>query len=72
MDVKLVMFKPNGLRKDFPVSKELLVIGRGENCDLQIPLEAVSRRHCEVSLSGEPTSTTSASMNARWRPGIAS
>ena len=53
MDVKLVMFKPNGLRKDFPVSKELLVIGRGENCDLQIPLEAVSRRHCEVSLSGD-------------------
>ena len=53
MDGTLVMLNPNGLRKDFPVSKELLVIGRGENCDLQIPLEAVSRRHCEVSLSGD-------------------
>jgi len=53
MDLKLVMFKPNGQRKDFPVSKAATVIGRGENCDLQIPLVSVSRRHCEVSLDGE-------------------
>jgi len=53
MDVKLVMFKPNGTRKDFPLSKDLLTIGRGENCDLQIPLEAVSRRHCEIGLAGD-------------------
>ena len=51
MDVKLVMFRPNGRRKDFDVSKEVTVIGRGENCDLQVPLENVSRRHCEVGLS---------------------
>jgi pSer/pThr/pTyr-binding forkhead associated (FHA) protein len=53
MDLKLVMFKPNGQRKDFPVTKPLTVIGRGENCDLQVPLENVSRRHCEINLAGE-------------------
>jgi pSer/pThr/pTyr-binding forkhead associated (FHA) protein len=53
MDLKLVMFKPNGTRKDIPVTKPLVVIGRGEDCDLQIPLENVSRRHCEIALSEE-------------------
>jgi len=52
MDVNLVMFKPNGQRKDFPLAKPLMVIGRGENCDLRIPLVSVSRRHTEVSVSG--------------------
>ena len=51
MDVNLVMFKPNGQRKNFPLTKDLTVIGRGENCDLRIPLENVSRRHCEVGFS---------------------
>ncbi len=52
MDVKLVMFKPNGQRKDLPVSKKLTVLGRGENCEVRIPLDNVSRRHCEISLDG--------------------
>jgi len=53
MDVKLVMFKPNGQRKDLPVSKKLTILGRGENCEVRIPLENVSRRHCEISLAGD-------------------
>ncbi|HAU38627.1 MAG TPA: hypothetical protein DCX07_13045 [Phycisphaerales bacterium] len=53
MDVKLVMFKSTGQRKDFPLTRDATVIGRGENCDLQIPLLAVSRRHCELVLDGE-------------------
>jgi pSer/pThr/pTyr-binding forkhead associated (FHA) protein len=53
MDVKLVMFKSNGQRKDIAVAKKLIVIGRGENCDVQIPLENVSRRHCEISFTGQ-------------------
>jgi len=53
MDVNIVMFKANGQRKDFPVIKEVTVIGRGENCDLRIPLEEVSRRHCEITLSDD-------------------
>jgi len=50
MDAKLVMFKPNGQQKVLPLAKDVTVIGRGEECDLRIPLEIVSRRHCEIHL----------------------
>jgi len=53
MDANLVMFRPNGQRKDFPLIKNVTVIGRGENCDLRIPLGNVSRRHCEITLAGD-------------------
>jgi len=53
MDVKLVMFKRDGRRKDFPVQGEVTVIGRGENCDLRVPILSVSRQHCELHLSGD-------------------
>ena len=51
MDVKLVMFKRDGQRKDFPVQGEVTVIGRGENCDLRVPILSVSRQHCELHMS---------------------
>lgn len=53
MDVKLVMFKGNGQQKDFPVVNPVTVIGRGEECDLRVPLLSVSRRQCEIHLSGQ-------------------
>lgn len=53
MDVKLVMFKADGERKDFSVTNEVTVVGRGEKCDLRIPLLSVSRRHCEITLAGQ-------------------
>ncbi len=53
MDVKLVMFKANGQRKDFPIINPVTVMGRGENCDLRVPLLNVSRRHCELSVSAK-------------------
>ncbi|MBS3735024.1 MAG: FHA domain-containing protein [Phycisphaerae bacterium] len=52
MDVKLVVFKPNGQRKDFALPKDHTVIGRGEDCELQVPLANVSRRHCELTVEG--------------------
>jgi len=51
MDVKLVMFKPSGERKDLPVVNPVTVLGRGDECDLRVPLKSVSRRHCELTLS---------------------
>lgn len=48
MDVKLVMFKRDGQRKDFMIQHDKTLIGRGEDCALQIPLLGVSRRHCEL------------------------
>ena len=50
MDVKFVMFKTDGRRKDFPITEAKTVIGRAKNCGLRIPLPSISRRHCEVTL----------------------
>ncbi len=53
MNVKLVMFKSNGQRRDFPINIPKTVIGRGEDCDLRVPLLNVSRRQCELHLAGQ-------------------
>lgn len=44
----LAMFKSDGTRRDFPLVKDRIVIGRKVNCDLRIPLTSVSRQHCEL------------------------
>lgn len=46
------MFKPDGSRRDFPLSKDRVVVGRRDTCDLRIPLSAVSRQHCELRIHG--------------------
>ena len=48
MDVKLVLFKANDTQKMFPLTSEVTIIGRRQDCDLCIPLMPVSRRHCEI------------------------
>ncbi len=52
MDVTLVMFKEDGTRRDFEMERDSIVIGRSGDCDFQIPLAVVSRRHCKVSRKG--------------------
>lgn len=47
MDVNLIMFKENGQRKDFPIKGKSCVVGRREDCELRVPLPAISRRHCK-------------------------
>lgn len=53
MQVKLVMFKEDGERRDFPIPDSIATVGRGEDCDLQVPLVAISRRHCQIVLEDE-------------------
>lgn len=48
MEVVLVMFKAGGERRRFPLTREVTVIGRREDCDLRIPLTEVSRKHCRL------------------------
>ena len=55
MVVKLVMFLPDGRRKDLPVNHDPMVIGRGDKCGLRIPLLSVSRKHCELKVADENT-----------------
>jgi len=53
MKVKLVMFKADGQRKDVPITGPVTVLGRGEDCNLRLPVVDVSRRHCELRMSGD-------------------
>ena len=53
MDVKLIGFKPNGDRVEIPVDKPSVILGRGGECDICIPISSVSRQHCEVSVAGD-------------------
>jgi pSer/pThr/pTyr-binding forkhead associated (FHA) protein len=53
MDVKLVMFKTSGSRKDFSITNPVTVLGRGEKCDLRVPIVSVSRRHCELTVGDD-------------------
>lgn len=52
-DIKLVVFRPDGSRKDIPLRKGRYVIGRSAQATLRIPLPSVSRQHCEIVCDGE-------------------
>jgi len=52
MNAKLIMFREDGSRRDFPLHSGATTIGRKDDCTIRIPLSTVSRRHCEI-LAGE-------------------
>jgi predicted component of type VI protein secretion system len=52
MRVELAMVKGDGTQRNFLLSRERLVIGRLNTCDLRIALPSVSRQHCEIVLDG--------------------
>jgi pSer/pThr/pTyr-binding forkhead associated (FHA) protein len=51
MQVELVLLKKDGSRKGFPLHGEQTIIGRRQDCELCIPLMAVSRCHCQLTCS---------------------
>ena len=51
MAVNLVFAKKNGSKKIFPLPSSVTIIGRRRDCDLRIPIESVSRRHCQLNYS---------------------
>lgn len=53
MQVVLVMFRAEGDRRSFSVTKEVTLIGRREDCDLRIPVSEVSRKHCRIIVEDE-------------------
>ncbi len=53
MDANLVLLANGASRRVFPLSSDVTVIGRRRNCDLRIPLESVSRRHCQLTREGD-------------------
>jgi pSer/pThr/pTyr-binding forkhead associated (FHA) protein len=46
------MFRESGERRDFPLPRSSVVIGRQEDCSIRIPLPEVSRRHVSIDISG--------------------
>ncbi len=52
MDVKLILLKKGVAAKEIPLSGAVTVIGRRSECDLCIPLKAVSRKHCQLNTDG--------------------
>ena len=50
MNAKLVLIKADGERRDFPLEKPRVIIGRKNSCDMRVPLSSVSREHCAISV----------------------
>lgn len=51
--ITLVAFKNNATRRDIPLKPgSKLIIGRQPDADIRIPLNEVSRAHCELNLNG--------------------
>lgn len=70
MDVNLVLVTKSGQQKVFPLTSGLVVIGRRRNCDLRIPIESVSRRHCQIDISnGQVTIRDLGSKNGTYLNG---
>ncbi|MFC1677554.1 FHA domain-containing protein [Planctomycetota bacterium] len=52
MDVNLILLKKGIAAKEIPLPGAVTVIGRRSECDLCIPLKAVSRKHCQLNTDG--------------------
>jgi len=48
----LVTFKKDGSRKDIPLESGDYTVGRKADADLRIPLNQISRAHCELTING--------------------
>jgi predicted component of type VI protein secretion system len=53
MQAVLVMFRSDGERRSFSVTRDVTVIGRREDCDLRIPVHDVSRKHARLIREGD-------------------
>jgi len=53
MQVVLVMFRSEGGRRSFSITRDVSVVGRREDCDFRIPLGEISRKHCRLIRDGE-------------------
>ena len=53
MDVKLIMFREDGSRREFSLVPGVSTIGRKKDCSIRIPLGVVSRRHAEIMLEDD-------------------
>jgi pSer/pThr/pTyr-binding forkhead associated (FHA) protein len=48
MDANLVLLSKKGKQRIIPLPSNVTIIGRRHNCDLRIPLDSISKRHCQI------------------------
>ena len=48
MQVVLAMFRSDGSRRSFSITRDMTVFGRRDDCDFRIPLGEISRKHCRL------------------------
>ena len=48
MDINMVLFKKDGSLEACPDKRSAVTIGRSHNCDFQIPVMSVSKKHCKL------------------------
>lgn len=53
MEIKLIMFREDGSRRDFPLHEGVTTIGRKDDCSIRIPLGVISRRHSEIVVDSD-------------------
>ncbi|PWJ64053.1 MULTISPECIES: GGDEF domain-containing protein [unclassified Fibrobacter] len=55
---QLVVLYPQKMFKQFPLEKGTQVLGRGQDADIRLEDDLVSRRHCEISFDGTHVTVT--------------
>lgn len=53
MQVNLIMFRSDGEKRRFALTRDMSVLGRAEDCDFRIPLSEISRKHCRLVRDGD-------------------
>ncbi len=48
----LVLVRQDGRTQDVPLSKDRQIVGRHTDCQIRVPIAAVSRHHCEIAVHG--------------------
>jgi len=56
VQLNLVVFKPNGARREAQLQPGTYLVGRDENATLRIPMKSVSRSHCELTVEDDRVS----------------
>ncbi len=51
MNVNLIRFRKNGSPKVFPLRDGTTIIGRQHDCNFRVPVMAVSKKHCRITLA---------------------
>jgi pSer/pThr/pTyr-binding forkhead associated (FHA) protein len=47
---RVVVVEPNGVKRTIPLSRPMMTIGRGDNCEIRITYNLISRNHAQITL----------------------